>query len=149
MSIIKNIENWFKACVPVPDRKNENSQLACCIEEFTELLQAADGKSGIATFQLKEAIGALNVLKHTVNEGAVYFKTYDKDKKKEFLDALCDVTVTAAGLAQFYGFDFSGALEEVNRSNWSKLTDGKPVFDNNGKIQKPEGYSPPDLTPFI
>ena len=146
---IKSIENWFKACVPEPTHKNKNAQLACCVEEFTELLEVASSKSGLGKFQLNEAIGALRVLKNTINEGEIYFNFFDEEKKKACLDAICDITVTVSGLANFYGFDFAGALGEVNRSNYSKLVNGKPQFNENGKITKPESYSPPDLSPFI
>lgn len=40
-------------------------------------------------------------------------------------------------------------FEEVDRSNWSKFVDGKPVFNEQGKIAKPESYSPPNLVEFV
>jgi len=40
-------------------------------------------------------------------------------------------------------------LTEVNRSNWSKFVDGKPLFDENGKIKKGPGYSKPDLSGLV
>ena len=65
------------------------------------------------------------------------------------LDSLCDQIVTATGVAHMFGMDIQGALNEVNRSNWSKFVDGKPVFDINGKIAKPATYSKPDLSAFV
>jgi hypothetical protein len=45
--------------------------------------------------------------------------------------------------------DVLGALEEVNRSNFSKFENGKAVFDENGKITKGKNYSKPNLKPFV
>lgn len=72
----------------------------------------------------------------------------DAKGKIELLDSLCDQIVTAIGVAHMMGFDIESALNEVNRSNWSKFIDGKAVFDENGKIAKPDTYSKPDLTSF-
>ena len=46
------------------------------------------------------------------------------------------------------GMDIVGALDEVNRSNFSKFVNGKPVFDENGKIKKGANYKEPDLKRF-
>lgn len=46
--------------------------------------------------------------------------------------------------------DFYGAFDEVQRSNMSKLgADGLPIYNEAGKIQKGEEYSPPELVPFV
>lgn len=69
--------------------------------------------------------------------------------KVELLDSLADQIVTAVGVAHMMGFDILGALEEVNRSNFSKFEDGKPVFDANGKITKGKDYVKPNLEHFV
>jgi hypothetical protein len=51
--------------------------------------------------------------------------------------------------AHMFGLDLIGALNEVNRSNYSKFVDDKAVFNENGKIAKGPNYSKPDLTPFL
>ena len=66
-----------------------------------------------------------------------------------YLDALADGIVTATGMAHMAGMDIVGALGEVNRSNWSKFEDGKPVFNENGKIAKGKDYSKPELKPYL
>ena len=48
-----------------------------------------------------------------------------------------------------FGFDMQKALAEVVRSNFSKFENGKPVFDDNGKIKKGANYTPPQLQEFI
>lgn len=63
--------------------------------------------------------------------------------------ACCDQIVTALGVGYMFGFDMQLALAEVVRSNWSKFENGKPVFDDNGKIKKGVNYTPPQLGEFI
>ncbi len=48
-----------------------------------------------------------------------------------------------------FDMDIVGALQEVNRSNYSKFVNGRAVFDENGKIKKGPDYSKPDLTKFV
>src|SRR5690554_3730607 len=67
----------------------------------------------------------------------------------DHLDALTDQIVTAVGCAHMAGMDIVGALDEVNRSNFSKFEDGKPVFDEHGKIKKGRGYQSPALGRFV
>jgi len=134
---IKSIANWFTEAVPTPTDKNKAVQLGCHLEEVAEMLTAV----GMATRS------------HIVDHWGYELKTYgvhhyDVDRK-ELLDALADQIVTAVGVAHMFGLDIQGALAEVNRSNYSKFVDGKPVFDANGKIAKPATYSKPDLTPFL
>ena len=71
------------------------------------------------------------------------------DIRCELLDALVDQIVTAVGVGHMMGMDVLGALEEINRSNFSKFEDGKPVFDENGKITKGKDYVKPNLEKFV
>lgn len=54
-------------------------------------------------------------------------------------------------LAKYLDFDFVGAYNEVARSNMSKVDSisGKVLKREDGKVLKPETYSPPNLSPFI
>lgn len=68
----------------------------------------------------------------------------------DLLDAMADTIVTLQGLAEGLGFDLVGGYNEVMRSNLSKIMpDGKTHKLPNGKIAKPEGYSKPNLLPYI
>lgn len=68
----------------------------------------------------------------------------------EMLDALCDIIYVIYGMAISIGWDINGALEEVHRSNMSKLgKDGKPIIRDDGKILKGPNYFKPDLHKFI
>lgn len=68
----------------------------------------------------------------------------------EMLDALCDMIYVIYGMAIAMGWDINSALAEVHRSNMSKLgADGEPIVREDGKIEKGENYSPPDLAQFF
>lgn len=67
----------------------------------------------------------------------------------EFLDSIADQFVTGAGAAYLLNMDVVGALDEVNRSNFSKFVNGEPIFDDNLKIQKGPEYFKPDLSKYI
>ena len=69
--------------------------------------------------------------------------------RQELLDSLADQIVTAVGVARMFELDIVGALKEVNASNYSKFVDGKPLFDENGKIKKGPNYFKPDLSKFV
>ena len=47
------------------------------------------------------------------------------------------------------GIPLDRVFEEVHRSNMAKLVDGKPVRREDGKILKPEGWTPPDMKKFV
>lgn len=67
----------------------------------------------------------------------------------EELKELCDIIWVniAHGLSR--GFDIEGAFQEVYRSNMSKLVDGKLLKREDGKVLKPDTYSPANVLPFI
>ena len=61
-------------------------------------------------------------------------------------DALADVAYVLFGTALTFGIDLDAALEEVHRSNMSKLgADGRPVLRPDGKVLKGSRYRPPDM----
>jgi predicted HAD superfamily Cof-like phosphohydrolase len=65
-------------------------------------------------------------------------------------DALADIVYVAYGTALTYGIDLDGVLQEVHRSNMSKLnSDGKPLIRHDGKVLKSERYFPPDIESVI
>ena len=135
---IANIKEWFKQAVPEPTDKNRAVQIGCHIEEVAEMAAA------LADPDLAARLDCIASQYKT--DPTICLKSADR---KALLDALCDQIVTAVGVAHMFNLDIIGALAEVNRSNWSKFVDGKPVFDANGKIAKPATYSPPDLTKFV
>ena len=63
----------------------------------------------------------------------------------EIADALADIIYIALGTAVSYGIPLDKVFEEVHRSNMAKLVDGKVLRRADGKVQKPEGWTPPDI----
>jgi len=68
----------------------------------------------------------------------------------EVADALTDILVVTYGGAAAWGLEIDKCFSEVHRSNMSKLsTDGKPIYNDYGKVMKGPNYSPPDLKKFF
>lgn len=65
-------------------------------------------------------------------------------------DALADIVYVVYGTALTYGIDLDSVLDEVHRSNMSKLgRDGKPILRDDGKVMKSEQYFPPDVAAVL
>ena len=70
--------------------------------------------------------------------------------KVDALDAIADEIYVLIGMANVLGMDLTGAFDEVQRSNMSKLgADGKPIFNEVGKTMKGPNYTPPNLRPYV
>ena len=67
----------------------------------------------------------------------------------EIADALADIIYIACGTAVSYGIPLDEIFNEVHRSNMAKLVDGKVLRREDGKIQKPESWTPPDIKSII
>jgi predicted HAD superfamily Cof-like phosphohydrolase len=68
----------------------------------------------------------------------------------EVADALTDILYVAYGAGHAFGIDLDKCFEEVQSSNMSKLDeDGKPIYNESGKVMKGPKYFRPDLTKFI
>ena len=78
-----------------------------------------------------------------------YSKAERENDIVEIADALADIIYIACGTAVSYGIPLDKVFEEVHRSNMAKLVDGKVIRREDGKIQKPEGWTPPDIKSII
>ena len=69
----------------------------------------------------------------------------------EQLDALLDFIVVTTGAIHSGGFDGEGGWNEVMKTNFKKADEetGKVRKREDGKVLKPEGWTPPDLKPFV
>lgn len=68
----------------------------------------------------------------------------------EQLDALIDILVVTVGAIHSMGADAEGAWKEVMRTNFAKIgEDGKVRKREDGKVLKPQGWTPPELKQFI
>ena len=68
----------------------------------------------------------------------------------EVADALTDILYVTYGAGHAFGIDLDKCFDEVQNSNMSKLgEDGKPIYNESGKVMKGPNYFKPDLTKFI
>ena len=73
----------------------------------------------------------------------------DKDLL-EVADALTDILYVTYGAGIAFGIDLDKCFEEVQNSNMSKLgVDGKPIYNEAGKVMKGPNYFKPDLSKFV
>ena len=144
---IQKIIEWFKTAKPKPTTDDIAVQIGCHFEEIAEmqeaLMRGTHLRNHIANYADKFKSKEQTAVR------TVEFVKESQNRSTELLDALCDQIVTAIGVGYMMGFDMAGALDEVNKSNWSKFVDGVPVFDENGKIAKADGYFKPDLAKFL
>ena len=68
----------------------------------------------------------------------------------EVADALTDILVVTYGAGAAFGIDLDKCFEEVQNSNMSKLDEnGKPIYNDSGKVMKGPNYFKPDLSRFV
>ena len=68
----------------------------------------------------------------------------------EVADALTDILYVTYGAGHAFGIDLDKCFEEVQNSNMSKLgSDGKPIYNEKGKVMKGPNYFKPDLGKFV
>tara|TARA_B100000686_G_scaffold284791_1_gene308586 strand:- start:107 stop:493 length:387 start_codon:yes stop_codon:yes gene_type:complete len=69
---------------------------------------------------------------------------------KEVADALTDILYVTYGAGYAYGIDLDKCFKEVQRANMSKLgEDGKPIYNEKGKVMKGPNYLEPNLKQFV
>ena len=74
----------------------------------------------------------------------------DRKDLKETIDALTDILYVTYGAGHAFGVNLDKCFEEVQNSNMSKLgKDGKPIFNENGKVMKGPNYFKPNLNQFL
>lgn len=91
-----------------------------------------------------------------VREGLIYLINYAADVDTVFkvyaklLKELADLRYVVEHCAVQFGLPIEEAYREVHRSNMSKLdNDGKPIYNEYGKVQKGPNYTPPDMGQFV
>ena len=79
------------------------------------------------------------------------FRQAIEDKNlKEIADSLTDILYVTYGAGHAFGIDLDKCFNEVQGSNMSKLgDDGKPIYNEHGKVMKGPKYFKPDLSKFI
>tara|TARA_Y100001935_G_scaffold248469_1_gene245716 strand:- start:441 stop:812 length:372 start_codon:yes stop_codon:yes gene_type:complete len=68
----------------------------------------------------------------------------------EVADALTDILYVTYGAGHAFGIDLDKCFNEVQKSNMSKLdNNGKPIYNDDGKVMKGPNYFKPDLSKFV
>ena len=96
-----------------------------------------------------EKINSLRI--NLIEEELEEFKQAIKNRDlKEAVDALTDILYVTYGAGHAFGVNLDECFDEVQRSNMSKLNeDGKPIYNESGKVMKGPNYFKPDLSKFI
>jgi len=92
-----------------------------------------------------------NLRINLIEEELLELKDAIKNKDiKEVADALTDILYVTYGAGHSFGIDLDKCFDEVQRSNMSKLgEDGKPIYNEHGKVLKGPNYFKPDLSKFL
>lgn len=128
----------------VPPLDRIKLRLRLILEEYIELVEAILPKVGEKdsdhpmVISLKSAFERINTIENI-----------DVDLV-EVADALGDLDVVTNGTGHEFGLNLNAVAGEVFASNMSKLgEDGKPIYDENGKIQKGPNFWKPDLANLL
>ncbi len=86
-----------------------------------------------------------------INEELEEFKEAIRNNDlKEAADALTDILYVTYGAGHAFGINLDKCFDEVQRSNMSKLDDdGKPIYNESGKVMKGPKYFKPDLSKLL
>ena len=89
----------------------------------------------------------INLISEELEEFKEAIKNHDL---KEAVDALTDILYVTYGAGHSFGVNLDKCFDEVQQSNMSKLgKDGKPIYNEAGKVMKGPNYFKPDLAKFI
>ena len=112
---------------------------------MTTFGQEVKKKSGLSTDKIN------NLRINLIEEELIELKdAVNKRDIKEVADALTDILYVTYGAGHAFGINLDNCFEEVQKSNMSKLgDDGKPIYDELGKVMKGPKYFKPNLMKFI
>ena len=112
------------------------------MEVFGQMVKTKPQFPDNKTMQLR-----FDLIQEELNELEEAMKTKNL---KEIADALTDILYVTYGAGYAYGVDLDKCFKEVQRANMSKLgKDGKPIYNEKGKVMKGPNYLPPDLKQFV
>ena len=88
-----------------------------------------------------------NLIKEELDE---FKQALDNNDLLEVADALTDILYVTYGAGHAFGINLDACFEEVQNSNMSKLDeDGKPIYNEQGKVMKGPKYFKPNLSKFM
>ena len=102
-------------------------------------------RSSFSTDKVNEL--RVNLIKEELDE---LIEAINNKDLVEVADALTDILYVTYGAGHAFGINLDDCFEEVQNSNMSKLDkDGKPIYNDKGKVMKGPNYFKPDLSKFI
>ena len=112
------------------------------MDTFDQIVRTKPQFPDDKTMQLR-----FDLIKEELNELEHAMKTKNL---KEIADALTDILYVTYGAGYAYGINLDKCFKEVQRANMSKLgNDGKPIYNEKGKVMKGSNYSEPNLKQFV
>tara|TARA_B100000945_G_scaffold74443_1_gene57167 strand:- start:1060 stop:1431 length:372 start_codon:yes stop_codon:yes gene_type:complete len=116
------------------------------VKTFMETFgQEVKNKPSFSTVKINEL--RYNLIKEELEE---FRLAIDRKDLLEAADALTDILYVTYGSGHAFGIDLDKCFEEVQNSNMSKLgKDGKPIYNESGKVMKGPNYFKPNLSKFI
>ena len=112
------------------------------METFGQMVRTKPQFPDEKTMQLRHSL-----IKEELGELEQAMKTKNLN---EIADALTDILYVTYGAGYAYGIDLDKCFKEVQRANMSKLgQDGKPIYNEKGKVMKGPNYSEPNLKQFV
>ena len=107
--------------------------------------QEVKENSSFSTDKINEL--RINLIKEELDE---LIEAINKKDLIEVADALTDILYVTYGAGHAFGINLDECFEEVQNSNMSKLDDnGKPIYNDKGKVMKGPNYFKPDLSKFL
>ena len=107
--------------------------------------QEVKTKASFSTDKINEL--RLSLIQEELDELSEAIKNKDL---LEVADALTDILYVTYGAGHAFGIDLDKCFEEVQNSNMSKLDEnGKPIYNEAGKVMKGPNYFKPDLSKFV
>lgn len=146
--MIRDTESWFRSTGQMAVTEPNKRWLAFYAGmQLEELAEKFDVIPMFATFA-----ASLHLMAKALRKGV-----YDEEvwagflaNPKAFLDSDGDLIWVTIGAATASGADLGNAYVSIDEANWSKeFPDGTFHLDETGKVLKPEGWQPPDLSNFI
>jgi len=112
------------------------------METFGQMVKTKPSFPNDKTMQLR-----FDLIQEELNE---LKDAMDTKNLKEVADALTDILYVTYGAGYAYGINLDECFKEVQRANMSKLgKDGKPIYNEKGKVMKGPNYTKPDLKKFV
>lgn len=152
MGIIETTGRWFVVAGQQPNEPTYDPKQVCFylgmqLEELTEKLALVAGE---------EAVVDLKAIADEFKKAPPELVTVIDDRLRsdariaaEFLDGDCDLLWVTLGGMRALGADSRHAYGLVTLANWEKFPNGEVLRDANGKVVKPKGWLPADLTPAL